>query len=458
MASTAQIFRNASVVGLAAAAATTFFPEPALAISTGCAATNLNGNGASLAAGGDFEVGESLFFVGVEFVTGSLLSATADVVPAFAGPLVGSGSFTIPADGAYNFSINNPNLINVSLICIGGITAALEAAQETASNVTSRAAINQTAGLVAGRVSGFTSGGRAPASRTGAPIAPGAGGTQTSAIAPDQGFLGLSSDRAGAAAADGLQGVGVWANASWTGIQDKSAVAAQSGNVFTGIAGIDKAYDNGLLLGTALSFGTASFESDLVDFETGETSVGINAYGAYAITDMISVDAFLGYSKAWGRSDRSNDTIEGDWDTHRYFAAGNASYFNSWDEISVFASTGFVWGQSFDSSYSESDGTIVGSRQSRLGSLKALVQPSYLVTLDSDQGLFLEPYVLGEASYDVFITKISGHNNDRDSYRLGAGLNLFAGDNISGNLEASTVVGREDYGSINVLATFRYGF
>ena len=455
------VFRNNALLGAGTVGVMALFATDAGAVSAGCAAANLTSNNSSIMVGPlAFEAGDVINYSPVAGTSGSLPAPTLAVSPAVVPDLTQPGSITIPTSDTYTLTVTNPVFFDVTLTCVGGVSS-VEAAAETASTVTSRTAINQAAGLIAGRVSSFTSGGRSPSARSGGATgggATGGGAPQTSVVPVDQGFLGLSSDRLGASAGDGLEGIGVWANASWNGVQDKSAVAAQTGNVFTGIAGVDKAYDTGLLLGVAVSIGNAAFESDLVDYKSAETSVGINVYGAYSITDTVSVDGFIGYSRGWGRSDRSGDTVEGDWTLNRYFLAGNVSFFQSWDAVSLGASTGFVWGQSFEGAYEETDGTRVGSRRSQLGSWKALVQPSYLVTVDEDAGLYFEPYAIGEASYDLAITKITGHNNDRDSYRVGTGFNLFLGDNISTNLEASTTLGREDYNDISVVATFRYSF
>ncbi|MEM7654159.1 MAG: autotransporter domain-containing protein, partial [Pseudomonadota bacterium] len=165
----------------------------------------------------------------------------------------------------------------------------------------------------------------------------------------------------------------------------------------------------------------------------------------------------LGYQYARGESTR-NETITGHYGIHRYYLAANASYIVSWDDFALLTSGGLLWGQSFEGAYTESDGTEVGSRRASIGSTRILVQPSYLVELDGESGLFAEPYLIGEYSRDFAQTEISGHNNDPDAFRVGMGFNLFSGENLSGNLEGTTMLGREDQREINILGTVRYGF
>ncbi|MEM7652927.1 MAG: autotransporter outer membrane beta-barrel domain-containing protein, partial [Pseudomonadota bacterium] len=327
---------------------------------------------------------------------------------------------------------------------------------QSTANASAKAAISQTAGLVTQRLRRIAQNdSKASALRS-----------QTAQV-EGTGLLDLSVGRDGAISLDGRENGaaagytpspwGVWANFAWSGINDTTAVAGTQGNVVTGIAGADYEVSDGFIVGGAISIGGAAFDSQIAAFDTDETSIGFNPYLAYQVTDLISLDAILGYSVGVGESTRA-ETITGHYAIHRYYAAGNASYFQTWERFSLLGSLGVLWGQSFEAAYRESDGTEIGSRRSDLGSVSLLMQPAYLFDLDADNGWYLEPYLVGEYRYDFTISKINGHNNDRDEFRLGLGMNLFAGDSVSGNLEATTAVGREDQRTVSIFGTVRYDF
>jgi len=71
---------------------------------------------------------------------------------------------------------------------------------------------------------------------------------------------------------------------------------------------------------------------------------------------------------------------------------------------------------------------------------------------------FLEPYATFEYGYDFAITKIPGATNDRDAFRIGGGANLYAGESISGAVEATRMLGREDQDETAARATLRVDF
>ncbi|MEM7652196.1 MAG: autotransporter domain-containing protein [Pseudomonadota bacterium] len=387
---------------------------------------------------GDAAAGEACIFFGGPGVQ----SVTANFTSTFGASITVSVTGTAGGVGLTSFSVT--------------VGASGETVRSAATVATAQGAIAQTSGLVAGRVASFNRGTRSGVARGGVP--------QTAAVAAT-GLIDLSVGRdgtlslgpEGTSAGDEETGWGVWANVAWSGINDTTAVAGVQGNMLTGIAGADYKISDGVIVGGAVSVGGASFDSQVASFDTEEVSVGVNPYLAYQITDVFSLDAVAGYSFGVGDSTR-NETITGHYGIHRYYTAVNASSFQTWDAFSLMASTGVLWGQSFENAYTESDGTRVGSRRADIGTVKLLLQPSYIFEADRERGLFLEPYLVSEYSYDYTLTRITGHSNDRDALRLGLGLNIFSDIGVSGNLEATSTVLRENQRTVSVLGTVRYDF
>ncbi|MEM7653253.1 MAG: autotransporter outer membrane beta-barrel domain-containing protein [Pseudomonadota bacterium] len=438
-------------------------PQTAHAVSPGCSAANAGSldlaglGGAQTQPQFDFDDGDqinvSVFAIAaVNFTMGSQVGLT-DIANnvAIAASLTEVFSFPIIDSVSIELDVNvGGGTANITVTCIAG--GATEAIQQSTANAAAATAISQTGGLVAGRIRGL---GGAPRGGGGA----GVSAPQQTAAFDAQGLVDLSAGRTGMSAGVGESPWGVWANFSWTGIQDTTAVAGTDGNAIMGIAGADYAVSDGFIVGGAFTLGGASFDSTVSAFDTDEVGIGLVPYLAYQFTDLLSLEAVAGYSFGVGESTR-NETITGHYGIHRYFVASNLSFFKAWDRFSFLASGGVTWGQSFENAYSESDGTQVGSRRSDIGSVSILAQPAYLFEVDTgtSQPLFLEPYLLGQYSYDFVISKIAGHNNDRDAFRVGAGLNIFSGNSVSGNLEFGTDLGREDRDIYSVSGTVRYQF
>lgn len=447
-------------------------------ISTGCVAINstaLYVNSTTITD--DFSAGEVLVVAAApsSLTPGNgVVDTTAgvDILAVSAEANTRSANYTIPATGNRTFTITtSESTDNIVIGCVPvDFTNLLEeqqiaAERQSQSSSTLRSSTSQVAGLVAGRTSGFSGGSnsRRIGGRSGST------GQQTAVVIhADPGLVDLSAGRkdgaAGAAAGDGLEGLGVWVNFAWAGIKETSAAAGTEGNSFTGVAGVDYSLTDKLLVGAAVSVSGSGFDSRTSDLETDEVSFGINPYLAYRLSDVWTIDAIAGLSTGSADSERSAGTIKGDYAVNRYFVATNISLLNEWERFAFTASGGMLWAQSFEDAFVESDGTQVGSRRSDLGTLRFSFQPSYLFDLDPETGLFLEPYLRGEFSYDIVMSKVNtptgvtDHPNDRSAFVVGGGLNVFSDGFFSGNLEASTVVGREKYREVNVLGTVRMSF
>jgi len=130
----------------------------------------------------------------------------------------------------------------------------------------------------------------------------------------------------------------------------------------------------------------------------------------------------------------------------------------TWGDAALYAGVGVLWGRSHRLAYTPSDDMRVGSRRDDIGTASVVVQPSYLIAVDADEGVFVEPYLSVDYGYDFERTKVDGGTNDRDAVRIGGGANLYAGDAVSGAVEATRMFGRENEEETNVRATLRVDF
>lgn len=418
-------------------------PKDAGAVGAGCSA--LAGQSRPIAGvanfTGEFEAGDALTFrititaagtspavdiFGVAAAPGvfPVANAVVTVVSASTGTLNFGGGFQAPIGGATG-----------TLTFIGCNS---EGALQSISGQAARASLTQQSGLVFQRTGNLLL--NKPANRVNPDL-------QTSSL-PQAGLTG--------GAGQGAEPFGVWADFTWSGLDNDDAATGSDANVFTLSGGYDTPVTNRLIAGAAVSFGGATFDPIASDDTAHEINFGVTPYVAYQVDEIFALQAAAGFTHARGFAEIGD--VDGDFATNRYFVAAEASAFQAWDEISLFSSVGILWGQSFQQAYTDDAGSEFGSIRTNLGSVSVIAQPAYLITLDPDAGDFIEPFLLGQYSYDFTQTKVRGAANDPDEFLLGAGVNAFTGDGLSGTLEFNRTLGREDNTATTVRATGRMDF
>ncbi|MEM6492460.1 MAG: hypothetical protein AAF684_11250, partial [Pseudomonadota bacterium] len=103
-------------------------------------------------------------------------------------------------------------------------------------------------------------------------------------------------------------------------------------------------------------------------------------------------------------------------------------------------------------------GADVDGQRMQIGSMTATAQPSWLIAVDEAEGAYLEPYLLAQYIRDFGFTKTPGAANDPDAVLLGVGAYGYYGDGVSGSIEATRIVGREDQTATSARATVRVDF
>jgi len=281
----------------------------------------------------------------------------------------------------------------------------------------------------------------------------GAGDTQEGLLAP------FDFGQGGAAGGESLDGIGLWANVAWTGVSDTSAVAQMDGDTLTAIAGGDYDFGEGLIAGVALSMDVSMIALEAAGGDMDEWGIGLTPYISYQFDDRFSVSAVAGYSRTF--ADIDYDTGEkGDFTGQRYFLSGSVGVDEYMDDFHIGGAVGVLWSQSFTSDYDLSDGTAIDSAVSNLGSLFVEARPSYLITLDEEAELWVEPYGLVGFNWDFIQTEVDSdaHPNDNDDFTVGGGVRLYSGSDLSFDLGAQAKIGRQDYEEISASGTFRWQF
>lgn len=455
-------------------------PASAQALSEGCAAINATTGFTAVAPGpvvpivGAAGAGNGVaFFAGEQITFSGEVTVAIDLPDVFLsfsdavttliieddfdtiGLAVGSTlNFTVAvsdvvaANGDVFVEASSPiaaGTIAFTVTCAPPTATALTSATQTAA----RTAITQAAALTLGRTRSIVTNRTPDARRPDAPQATASLGAQA---------WSLGREANGAAGQGAGTPLGVWADFTWTGLEDDSAVVDSNTDAFTITGGLDAEIAPGIVFGASLSLGRVLSEARNNDLKVNETSVSVTPYFAYRLDDRFSLQGLAGYGYGAGGVTVEATGVDGDYNSHRYYVALEVAYFDQWGDASVYAGIGALYGQSFRLGFTDSGGERFGTQRTDIGTVSVVAQPAYFFALERAIGVDIEPFATFEYGYDFDITKITNATNDRDAFRIGAGAYLYGGDSLSGTLEASRMLGREDQDESTAKATVRVDF
>ncbi len=268
-----------------------------------------------------------------------------------------------------------------------------------------------------------------------------------------EGALGLN-------AGDGLAiPYGIWGNYSYTDYENDFSATAFDGTNHSFLGGIDFSFWDNTVTGVAFGYDNGSIDTTFNAGHQDTDTYTLAPYFGALLSDTWSVDATAGFSRVkydqfrTAGVTRVTSTPESD----RYFAALNlngVTYYNNWI---IGGRIGYLWARNKLETYTESNGAVVGKSTTKVGTWSVGGDVAY-----SMQNY--EPFVGLTYSHDYSFTKIAivgtgpQPANDRDDVLLRLGVRYFNTDRISGNLEYTTRLSREDFSEDRIGMTLRADF
>ena len=368
-----------------------------------------------------------------------------------------TGSAQIPSKGNYDLYLRVPvvpvgqaDAGTMTVSCSIGTSAELLNAVSTQVNQIGQKSVNR---LVGGRIRQLQ---RAP-------------GSVNAISAPDNvttsGLSHQLNQQNGKNAGAPDYASGVWGNIALTHFGDHHRPTNMSGLQGTGVFGIDTRVMDNLVIGGAVNLEYASIDLGANNGEITSTAFGISPYVSWQIDDIFSLTGLANISHIHSRmaeQEVAGTISETNMNGVRWNVAVNGDGFFTWDNWSLLTGVQLSYGQLWNFSTKNNAGIRVAGSDAKSGSAIFQIQPAYYWQYSRNLGL--EPYLLAEYQYDFTMEKVTTpagapfHSNDEDQFRLGAGLNIFGGDFYSGNVEASAVVGREDYTEATISSNIRINF
>ena len=374
-----------------------------------------------------------------------------------AQPILVNNSISMPSTSTYNLILavqghgsGQADAGTITVSCSIGTSAELLNAVSTQVNKIGQKSVNR---LVGGRIRQIQ---RAP-------------GSVNAISAPDNvttsGLSHQLNQQNGKNAGAPDYASGVWGNIALTHFGDHHRPTNMSGLQGTGVFGIDTRVMDNLVIGGAVNLEYASIDLGANDGEITSTAFGVSPYVSWQIDDIFSLTGLANISHIHSRMAEQQVAgviSETDMNGVRWNVAVNGDGFFTWDNWSLLTGVQLSYGQLWNFSAKDNAGIRVAGSDAKSGSATFLVQPAYYWQYSRNLGL--EPYLLAEYQYDFTMEKVTTpagapfHSNDEDQFRLGAGLNIFGGAFYSGNVEASAVVGREDYTEATISSNIRINF
>ncbi|MQX36294.1 autotransporter outer membrane beta-barrel domain-containing protein [Roseospira navarrensis] len=255
---------------------------------------------------------------------------------------------------------------------------------------------------------------------------------------------GLSDDEGGASLT-GLAGgdigewaigrFGIWADGSGTMFSDRTSSDDFWGNQLSFMGGADYRYTDRFMVGAGLGF-----ERVEVDFKSNRTRlvtyINTTLYGAYLVTDSISLNAFGSYAPGLNSMHWAAGDGEG-FMSHRFITSGNVAYNNAFDRVTTNAFAGLSYSYETFDSYENNGGTTIEPDDSQLAQVYASGDVGYMFETD---GGALEPFVSARLEYDF----VSEGNNDRFGSVLGGGVRAIWTEGLFVEAFGNTEVARSD--------------
>ncbi len=223
--------------------------------------------------------------------------------------------------------------------------------------------------------------------------------------------------------------------------------------------GLDITPQKNWIVGVSVALERTSVNTRFNGGEQDITGISVTPYMGYLLSDWLSIDAALGISTVQTDQFRTagGTRITSDVESTRLF--GNINATATWTFGSLLASTraGMLYATQDDDDFRESNGGTFQSNRTSVGRFLLGGELAY------SAGSF-EPYVGATFEHDFTRTGVSfapgvAQPRSDDSDVLAAiGLRYYGGDDLSGSIEYSTLLGRRNLDEDTISANVRWKF
>jgi len=250
----------------------------------------------------------------------------------------------------------------------------------------------------------------------------------------------------------------IWGHGSFTDIENTRNRTGQDsryyGSVWGYNLGADYRFSPALVAGMSVGYAQTDITTIFENGTYEEDTWNLSPYVIYRPSDMLTFSAIAGY--AFGDVARShNSTVTGNTDSQTWYLQVDVrqTFQPVADSpLRVTGGLGALTSRNTLDAYTESDGNRVEDSVVYTVQLKPNAELTYSFQISESS---LTPYVKAGYIHD-FTDPING---DAGAFDLGGGLRFASGGTgLSGSIEGSRMVGRDDYHEYTLSGLVAYGF
>jgi outer membrane autotransporter protein len=271
---------------------------------------------------------------------------------------------------------------------------------------------------------------------------------------------GLRVSQSGASAGGNDGKLAIWVQGSYATFDQDQVQIAADGDTYSIAAGGDWQFSDRFIGGLSLSGYTSDATLTFNNGTLETDGVVVAPYFAAILgkNRNFILDGAVGYGVGESDATRSNGTITGSYDSSVWFASTNLTYQKNYRNFSFAPKVGVLWLDSSNDGYTEAGGVAVAGSDSQLGRLSFGGKVSYI------RNPKFIPFFSAIGEYDFETEDYSAFTaGNRPSVEdtgatLGLGAQMALSERLSGSVEGTTAVGRDDYSAYTLSGSLRLKF
>jgi len=251
---------------------------------------------------------------------------------------------------------------------------------------------------------------------------------------------------------------GVWGSYSYTDYKNDLSSTAFDGTSYGFFGGIDFGFLENTIIGVAFGYDSGDIDTTFNRGNQQTDTYTIAPYFGALLTDSLSLDFAVGYSKVEYDQFRTlaATRITSAPNADRWFGAFNLNAIKFYDKWIVGGRVGASYASSKIDSYTESNGSVVADSRTRLSTVSLAGDIAYSY---GDYEPFLNLSYQNDFSLrKITVTSGPQPSNDTDDILMTTGVRYFSKNGVTGNLEYSKRFLRDNFDEDRISLTIRADF
>jgi len=253
---------------------------------------------------------------------------------------------------------------------------------------------------------------------------------------------------------------GVWGSYSYTDYENDLSSTAFEGTSHGFLGGVDFGFWDNTILGIAFGYDSGDLDTTFNSGNQETDTYTIAPYFGALLTDSMSLDFTVGYSKVDYDQFRvvtgSTTRITSSPISNRVFGALNLNGVTYYDNWIIGGRIGTSYASSTIDSYTESNGTVVADSRTKVGTISIAGDVAYSY---KDYEPFINLSYQNDFSLrEISVTTGAQPSNDSDDILMTTGVRYFNKNGITGNLEYSKRFLRDNFDEDRISVTIRADF